>query len=219
MHVVTKNAKHGRPSSRGAATLSLLSEPALLKLARARDVGAFEELVGRTEVHLYRVAMRVVHNESDAQEILQESYLSAWRGLPRFEERSQFGSWMHRIVVNMSLMLLRTRNRHPEVAIHDMALADLDEAIGEATYTSIAREDRPDRPDQQFQSAELLRRIAIAVDLLPEKLKEIFLLRDVLEVSTEESAAKLGVSRPAAKTRLHRARAVLRRSLGDCVAC
>jgi RNA polymerase sigma-70 factor (ECF subfamily) len=215
MHFVRNKPKDSRPSSQGITPLSRLSEPALIKRARARDVAAFEELVGRTEVHLYRIAMRCVHNESDAQEILQESYLSAWRSLPRFEGRAQFGSWMHRIVVNNSLMLLRTRHRHPEVAIHDIDHAELDEAIGRAAYTSAARDDRPDRPDQLFQSAELLRRIERAVNSLPEKLKEIFLLRDVWEVSTGESAAKLGVSTPAAKTRLHRARTVLRQSLGD----
>jgi RNA polymerase sigma-70 factor (ECF subfamily) len=219
MHFVGNKPKQGRPSSQRITPLASLSEPALLKRARARDVSAFEELVGRTEVQLYRVAMRVVHNESDAQEILQESYLCAWRSLPKFEGRSQFGSWMHRIVVNNSLMLLRTRNRHPEVAIHDIDHAELDEAIGRAAYTSTAREDRPDRPDQLFQSEELLRRIETAVNSLPEKLKEIFLLRDVWEVSTGDSAAKLGVSTPAAKTRLHRARSVLRQSLGDYVAC
>jgi RNA polymerase sigma-70 factor (ECF subfamily) len=201
------------------ALLSRLSEPALLKRARARDVGAFEELISRTEVESYRLAMRYVRNESDAQEILQDSYLSAWRSLPTFEGRAQFGSWMHRIVANASLMRLRTRNRHPEVAIHDIDLAELNEAIGQAAHASIGRVDLPHRPDEQFQSAELLRRIETAVNSLPQTLKAIFLLRDVWEVSTGESAARLGVSIPAAKTRLHRARVVLRESLGDYIAC
>jgi RNA polymerase sigma-70 factor, ECF subfamily len=191
-----------------------LSEPALLKRARARKVGAFEELVGRTEVQLYRVAMRVVRNESDAQEVLQESYLSAWRSLPKFEGRSQFGSWMHRIVVNNSLMHLRTRNRHPEIGIHDIDHTELD--IARAAYdVSAVRDGQPTRPDQELQSKELLRHIEKTVNALPDKLKEIFVLREVRELSNEDAAATLGVSKPAAKTRLHRARRVLRQTLGD----
>jgi RNA polymerase sigma-70 factor, ECF subfamily len=219
MHVVTSKKKVERPSPRQMAQLSELSEAALLKCARSRHVGAFEELVGRTEVQSYRLAMRYVHNESDAQEILQESYLSAWRSLPAFEGRSQFSSWMHRIVVNTSLMRLRKRNRHPEVAIHKIDVAELNAAIGLAANTSLGRKDLLVRPDEQLQSSELLRRIETAVNCLPQTLKTAFLLRDICEVSTEDSAAKLGVSIPAVKTRLHRARKVLRESLGDYIAC
>lgn len=195
-----------------------LAETTLLERARVKDVGSFEELVRRTEVQLYRVAVRIVRNESDAREVLQESYLSAWRSLPRFEGRSQFGSWMHRIVVNHSLMHLRTRNRHPEVALHAVDRIELDDAIAQAAFPSVGREERPDRPDRRLQSAELIRRIEVAVNSLPEKLKQTFILREVWDASTRTIAAKMGVSEPAAKTRLHRARRVLRRSLGDYVA-
>jgi RNA polymerase sigma-70 factor (ECF subfamily) len=219
MQVARNKADDCTSSSRRTAPLCRhLSEPALLKRARARKVGAFEELVGRTEVQLYRVAMRVVRNESDAQEILQESYLCAWRSLPKFEGRSQFGSWMHRIVINNSLMHLRTRNRHPEVGIHDVDHAELD--IARAVYdASVAREGRTHDPDQQLQSKEALKHIENTVNALPDKLKEIFLLREVRELSNEDAAARLGVSKPAAKTRLHRARRVLRQTLGDYSRC
>jgi len=190
----------------------LLSETALLERARARNVHAFEELVGRSEVQLHRVAMRVVRNESDAQEILQESYLSAWKSLPKFEGRSQFGSWMHKVVVNNSLMHLRSRNRHLEVGIHDIDQAEFDDAI-------TARDDRSDSPDQQLQFKELLRLIENTVNALPRKLKEISLLRVMGEASTEEAATALGVSKAAVKTRFHRARRVLRQSLDGYLAC
>jgi len=215
MQVVTSKEVGGRPSRRRPALLGGLSEAALLKRARrGKDVGAFEELVGRTEDRLYRLAMRYVRNESDAQEILQNAYLAAWRSLPTFEGRSQFSSWMHKITVNASLMLLRTRNRHPEVAINDVEPMELNAAIGQATQEQSPREDWSLRPDEEFQSAELRRRIEVAVNSLPTDLRSIFLLRDVWEMSTEDSAAKLRVSIPAAKTRLHRARRELRESLG-----
>ena len=219
MCVVNSKHEDGRQSPRRMALLARLSEPVLLERARDRDVGAFEELVGRTEVKLYQLVMRLVHNESDAKEILQDSYLSAWRSMPTFEGRAQFSSWMHRIVVNAALGLLRTRNRHPEVAIYDLDLSELNESIGQARHASLWRENLCDRPDEQMQSAELLRNIEAAVNLLPDNLRAIFLLRAVWEVSTEDSAARLGVSIPTAKTRLHRARRVLRESLGDYVAC
>jgi RNA polymerase sigma-70 factor (ECF subfamily) len=218
MQVVTGKEEGGRSSRRRPALLGGLSEATLLKRARRKDVGAFEELVGRTEDRLYRLAMRYVRNESDAQEILQNSYLSAWQSLPTFEGRSQFGSWMHRITVNASLMVLRARNRHPEVAINDVEPMELSDAIGQAAQERSPREDWSQRPDEEFQSAELRRRIEIAVDSLPRDLRAIFLLRDVWDMSTEDSAAKLRVSIPAAKTRLHRARRELRESLGYYVA-
>ena len=197
--------------------LAHLSESALLKRARDEDVGAFEELVGRTEDRMYRLALRYVGNESDAQEILQNSYLSAWQSLPTFKGRSQFGSWMYKIAVNASLMFLRARDRHPEVAISDVELMELKD--GQAMLKPSAREGWSLRPDEEFQSAELRQHIAIAVSSLPRTLKATFLLRDVVEMSTEETAGTLGVSVPAVKTRIHRARRVLRESLGDYVTC
>jgi len=219
MPVLNSKQADGGQSPRRMAPSARLSEPVLLKRARDRDVSAFEELVNRTEVKLYRVVMRIVHNESDAQEVLQDAYLSAWRSMPTFEGRAQFASWMHRIVVNTALMRLRTRNRHPEVAIQDLDLSEVNEAIGQARQTALWRENPPDRPDEQLQSAELLRQIETAVNHLPHNLRAIFLLRAVGEVSTQDSAARLGVSIPTAKTRLNRARRVLRASLGDYVAC
>jgi RNA polymerase sigma-70 factor (ECF subfamily) len=162
--------------------------------------------------------MRYVRNESDAQEVLQNAYLSAWRSLPTFEGRAQFGCWMHRITVNASLMLLRTRTRHPEIAIHDIDPDELNEAICQAARNPGAPNDWTQTPDEEFQGAELRRFIELAVNALPESLKSTFVLREVNEMSTNDTAGELGTSIPAIKTRLHRARRVLRESLGDYVA-
>ena len=219
MHVETSKKRRCPRGRTRTSPLARLSEAALLKRARLRDVEAFEELVGRTEDKLYRLAMRYVRNESDAQEVLQNAYLSAWQGLPIFQGRSQFGCWMHRITVNTSLMLLRTRNRHPQVRIHDVEPKELNDALGRAALKESVRDDWSYRPDEEFQSAELRHRIEIAVNALPNHLRSIFVLREVCEMSTKDTAGKLGVSIPAAKTRLHRARMVLRESLGSYVAC
>jgi RNA polymerase sigma-70 factor (ECF subfamily) len=218
MHIV--NGKDGgtRHLHERKGLLAHLSDAVVVQRARGQDVEAFEELVGRTEDVLYRLALRYVRNEHDAQEVLQNAYLAAWRSLPMFEGRAQFTCWIHRITVNASLMFLRTRNRHPEVPVDDLDPTELNDAIDLATRSASWLEDRSPRPDEEFLSAELLRHIASAVASLPQTLRTTFLLRDVEEVSTGDTAGTLGVSIPAVKTRMHRARRVLRASLASYVA-
>jgi len=186
----------------------------LVARARAKDVGAFEELVERYQDKLYRLAMRFVRNETDAQEILQEAFLSAWKNLPSFEGRAQFGSWMYRVTVNAALMLLRSRNRHPEVDVDEIEPIALSEAVDQASQVTGNLGDWSQRPDNQLQSEELRNHIQKSVDALPAGLRTVFLLRDVEELSTEDTAEMLGLSVPAVKTRLHRARLTLREAIG-----
>jgi RNA polymerase sigma-70 factor (ECF subfamily) len=190
------------------------ADEVLVERARHKDVTAFETLVSRYEDKLYRLAMRFVRNETDAQEILQEAFLSAWKNLPKFEGRAQFGSWMYRVTVNAALMLLRSRNRHPEIGVDELEPTALSEAVGQASQATGAQSDWSQRPDNQFQSEELKKHIQQAVDTLPAGLRTVFLLRDVDELSTEDTAEVLGLSVPAVKTRLHRARLSLREAIG-----
>ena len=196
----------------GATSLAVLSDDELVARARAHDVAAFEELVGRHEEKIYRLAMRFTRNETDAAEVLQETFLSAWRNLDRFEGKAQFASWLYRVAVNAALMLLRSQKRHPQVAVEDVT----PEALGEAARASPdlgAGTDWSRRPDEQFQSEELRHQIQGAVDQLPESQRSVFLLRDVDGLSTEETAELLEVSIPTVKTRLHRARLTLREAI------
>jgi RNA polymerase sigma-70 factor (ECF subfamily) len=219
MQIASSNRTSNRPSRLRATVHGCQTEAALLKRARGKDPAAFEELVRRTENELYRLAIRYVHNESDAQEILQNAYLSAWRSLPTFEGRAQFKCWMHRITVNASLMLLRTRIRHQEVPIHDVEPNEFNEALGQAAKNSRTPDDWTKRPDEEYQRMELRRFIEVAVDALPENLRRTFVLRDVREMSTHATAGELSASIPAVKTRLHRAHRVLRKSLGNYITC
>jgi RNA polymerase sigma-70 factor (ECF subfamily) len=178
------------------------------------DVAAFETLIDRHEEKIYRLAMRFVRNETDAREILQETFLSAWRNLDSFEGKSQFASWLYRVAVNAALMLLRSQKRHPQVAVDDVA----DETLGEAARTAgpvvgFGGDDWSKRPDEQLQSEELRREIQTAVDGLPESQRSVFLLRDVDGLSTEETGELLGLTVPTVKTRLHRARLALRAAI------
>jgi RNA polymerase sigma-70 factor (ECF subfamily) len=201
-------ADEAKPSA-----LAGLPDEELVARARGKNVPAFEELLGRYENKLYRLAMRFVRNENDAQEILQEALLSAWRNLPGFEGRAQFGSWMYRVTANAALMFLRARNRHPEVMLDDIEPGVLHKVADQSVHGS--SEDWSQRPDEQFQSEEMRRHIQTAVDALPEGLRTVFLVRDVEGLSTEETAELLGLSLPAVKTRLHRARLALREAIGQ----
>ena len=200
------------PDGAKPSALAGLTDEVLVARARSKDVAAFEELLGRYEDKLYRLAMRFVRNENDAQEILQDVFLSAWRNLPGFEGRAQFGSWMYRVTVNAALMFLRARNRHPEVMLDDIEPGVLHKAAEQSVHGS--SEDWSQRPDEQLQSEELRRHIQTAVDALPDGLRTGFLVRDVEGLSTEETAELLSLSLPAVKTRLHRARLALREAIG-----
>jgi len=203
---------HNQDGGPQPSDLAGLTDEALVVRAQGKDVAAFEELLARYEEKLYRLAMRFVRNESDAQEILQDVFLSAWRKLPGFEGRAQFGSWMYRVTVNAALMFLRSRNRHPEVMLDDLEPGLLSKATEQSSHGS--SEDWSKRPDEQLQSEELRRHIQAAVDALPDGLRTVFLVRDVEGLSTEETAEVLGMSLPAVKTRLHRARLALREAIG-----
>jgi RNA polymerase sigma-70 factor (ECF subfamily) len=186
------------------------TDDALVARAQAREFEAFEELVGRHQERIYRLAARMTGSQSDAQEVVQEALLSAWKNLPSFEGKAQFGSWLYRITANEALMLLRSRRRHPEVSVDEVGAAVVDEATRQALTRYGAGIDWSRRPDDQFQSNELQRHIQAAVDALPETSRQVFIIRDVEGLSTEETADVLGLSVPAVKTRLHRARLALR---------
>ena len=194
----------GSPAAGGGA-----SDEELVARARNKDFAAFEELLDRYEDKVFRLAYRFVRNETEAKEILQDTFLSIWRKLDTFKGDSLFSSWLYRVAANTALMRLRSQRRHPEVSTEDLPAGFLDErrdlpAVGENWSR---------RPDEQLQSDELRRHIQAAVDALPELYRTVFLIRDVEGLSTEETAEVLGVSIPTVKTRLHRARLALREAI------
>ena len=182
------------------------SDEELVARARGKDFAAFEELVSRYEDKIFRLAYRFVRNETEAKEILQDTFLSVWRKLDTFKGDSQFGSWLYRVAANAALMRLRAQRRHPEVSTEELPVDYLD------TYGHLPTqgENWAKRPDDELQSDELRRRIQKAVDDLPEIYRTVFLVRDVEGLSTEETAEVLQISVPTVKTRLHRARLALR---------
>jgi RNA polymerase sigma-70 factor (ECF subfamily) len=180
-------------------------EASLVARLRGGDGGAFETLVCTHTAALLRVARRFMRAEEDARDAVQDAFVAAFRSIDRFESNAQLATWLHRIVINACLMRLRTQRRRPEEDIEE--------------YLPRFREDghqvTPSQPwcetaETILQRTELCGVVRAAIDDLPDTYREVLLLRDIEELTTEEAAEALGVTENAVKIRLHRARQALR---------
>jgi len=188
------------PSLNGVDELDLVTR------ARAGDQSAFSELVNRYERKIYRLAKHITQNDEDAEDVLQETFLKAYEHLNGFQGNSKFYTWVVRIAVNEALMKLRKRRSDRTVP--------LDEPVdtGEEMVTrEIAVWE--DNPEQRYSREEIHEILTSAVDDLKPDFRTVFVLRDIEELSTEETAEALGLSIPAVKSRLLRARLALREKL------
>lgn len=185
--------------------LSHLSDVTLVERTKERDPLAFRELLGRHEATLLRLAQRLVRNDNDAQEILQEVFLTTWQKLGAFEDRAQVGSWLYRVTVNASLMHLRLRKRR----ISAVSFEGDEPRNGSYAHT----QGPSPRPDQEFESQELRRVLQDAIARLPPILRSVLVIRDVQGCSTREAGQMLGLTDVAVKTRLFRARRALRENI------
>lgn len=181
-------------------------ETTLVAQARQSDAMAFSELVRRYENKIFRLALHITQNREDAEDVLQEAFLKAYEHLDQFQGNSKFYTWIVRIAVNQALMKLRRRKTDKSVS--------LDETIdtGEDTMVrEIAAWD--ENPEQRYSRDELGGILDTAVEALEPPYRSVFVLRDIDELSTEETAEALGLSVPAVKSRLLRARLQLREKL------
>ncbi|MBI4874948.1 MAG: RNA polymerase sigma factor [Acidobacteria bacterium] len=178
----------------------------LLERARAGDDAAFSDLVRRYERKIFRLARHITQNDEDAEDVLQETFLKAYEHLAGFQGNSKFYTWVVRIAVNESLMKLRKRKSDRTVS--------LDESIDTGEET-IVREIAvwEDNPEQRYSAEEIRGILEKAIESLRPAFRTVFVLRDVEELSTEETAAVLNLSVPAVKSRLLRARLQLREKL------
>jgi RNA polymerase sigma-70 factor (ECF subfamily) len=174
----------------------------LVQAAREGDHRAFDELVRRTYVETYTLALRLTAHEEDARDVVQETYLRAWRGIGSFRGDAQFTTWLYRITANTAYTSVKRRRRHRadalDAMIHDPAEMRLDA-----------------QPEESAQQSAMLDRLSVALDQLPPKLRVLVVLKDVYGLSHEEIAEELGISVSAAKVRLHRGRKKLRDLLYD----
>lgn len=180
-------------------------EAELVIAARAGSKDAFAELQKLHWRRLYRTVVSITRNREDAEDVLQDTFLSAYLALKTFEGRSKFGSWLTRIAINSALMSIRKRNAHPEVFLEQSSESD-DEASFDIRDSGLNPEQIC---DQHQRCLSMLR----ALERLGPKLQAPIRIRTLQECSAKEIARSLDVSVAAVKTRLHRARMRLRRSL------
>jgi RNA polymerase sigma-70 factor (ECF subfamily) len=196
----------GVPRMDTAQALAEMDESALVELARQGEDAAFSTLVSRYHRKVFRLAKNITQNDEDAEDVLQDAFLKAYTHLDRFHGDSKFYTWVVRIAVNEALMKLRKRRSGKMVSLDD----EID--TGEEQVTrEIAVWDGD--PEQKYGQAELRQILDEAIQNLKPAFRTVFQLRDVEELSTEETAEALELSVPAVKSRLLRARLQLRERL------
>ncbi len=177
-----------------------------LEALRAGDRVEFSRLVDTYSANIYRLALKMLNQPQDAEDVLQETFFKAYRGLKNFDGRARLSTWLFRIATNEALMLLRK---------HRPEFVSIDEPIeteeGEQEPVQIV--DWCCLPEGEMMSKEARQYLSEAADKLPQTLRVVFLLRDIEDLSTQETADVLGLTETAVKTRLSRARMRLREDL------
>lgn len=194
-----------RTGSSGSAR-SRRSDEVLARCAQRGGRAAFIELVARYECRIYRLAMRMSHNESDAQEITQEAFLRAHRCVRFFKGESRFGTWLYRIAMNEALMRRRAARRRPVDSLEEVLPGFSDVGTVACAESGI---------DDLVDGKTVARRVRQALDQLDESHRATLVLRDLEELTAEQAAEILGVSPEAVRQRAHRARLKLRELLAD----
>jgi RNA polymerase sigma-70 factor (ECF subfamily) len=180
-------------------------EHLLVAAAKRGDATAFEELVSRYEHKIFRLTMNITRNREDAEDAMQDAFLKSYTHLKDFEGDSRFYTWLVRIAANEALMRLRKRRPNQ---------FSLDEPVeGDDDLIPREIEDWGPKPDQRFAQTEMREILSGVIDKLEPDFRTVFVLRDIEELSTEETAKALGISVPAVKSRLLRARLKLREKL------
>lgn len=172
----------------------------------AGDRRAFESLVRRHERRVFRTTLAVLGNMEDAEEAMQDAFVNAFRHLDQFRKESRFSTWLTRIAVNGAIQKRNTRKNFVPLAEAEAA---------QQHFTPKRYEPWRSNPEQLFRKQEIHRIVEDAIQSLPEIYREAFVLRDVEELSAEEAAQALGITVPALKSRLLRARLVMRETLAE----
>lgn len=183
-------------------------EGPLIARLKNGDQSAFAEMVERYSTAIYRIGWRFTNDTQDAEDVLQETFIKAYKALPEFEGRSSLATWLYRIAVNESLMALRKRNPN-QVSIE----ANTNDEDTDETENDLALADWCCLPEDVLLSGEARQFLDDTVQKLPDTLRPVFILRDIEGLSIRETADTLGLSETNVKTRLLRARLHLRQDL------
>ena len=170
------------------------------------DHGAFETLMRRYNGRLFRVARAILKDDSEAEDAVQDAYLDAYRHIDQFRGDARLSTWLTRIVVNQALMRLRRSRRDPVVVPFAAGAPD-------GMTAADVRDETSESPPSAALRAELRRLLEARIDELPIAFRTVFIMREVEDLTVEETAASLGIPPATVRTRLFRARALLRESL------
>ena len=185
---------------------ALMSDAAIVARVRTGEPALFEILMRRHNQRLYRAARAVIRDEHEVEDVLQQAYLSAFVHLDQFEARSALSTWLTRIVLNEAFARRKSLQRAATM------VAAEDAENGQRTAMDKVASSQP-TPEHQAYASELHRLLESAVDALPENYRVVLMLRDIEGLSTSETGEGLGLGDEAVKTRLHRARAMVRRAV------
>jgi RNA polymerase sigma-70 factor (ECF subfamily) len=180
---------------------TILSDEAVVSRVLDGQVALFEILMRRHNERVYRAARAIVRDEAEAEDVMQQAYVNAYAHLRQFDGRASFATWLTRIAVNEAISRARRRGRHDSFDNQDPA------------FEKVLTMPSANNPERQAFSGEMKVMLEGAIDTLPDGLREVFMLREVEGLSTADTASSLGVSEDVVKTRLSRARAILRRHL------
>jgi len=187
-------------------------ELTLVRRLRGGDMAALEALMAQHAPWVYRLAHGVTRNDADAEEVVQDVFLTLFRKIETFEGRSRLGTWLYRVTTNAALIKRRGKRHEVEVSLEEHLPTFREDGHREGDRLWL-RADWSGRPDEELLSAETRATLGQAIDALPDHYRVVVLLRDVEDLSSEEVARVLGESVASVKSRLHRARMALREQL------
>ncbi len=186
--------------------LAALDDESLVGRARSDDPNAFRTLMQRHNRRLYRAARSVIGNDVEAEDVLQEAYVRAFTHLEGFRGEARFSTWLTRIVLNEALGRVRRRREIVDLSV-------LDRPGGQPRIVLFPTSASPGDPEAEAARSQLRQMLENAVDELPDVFRSVFVMRDIEDMSIDETAAHLGLRPETVKTRLHRARRLLRDTL------
>ena len=185
-------------------------EEALVREFQGGDLEAYDKIAEIYQKKIYGLSFNLTRNQMDAQDVTQEVLLTLFRKIHTFQGKSAFSSWVYRITLNASYMKLRSKKKEPNVSIDELM-----PSFNGAGFQQEKIQDWSENTESLLFTNETSDIINKAIDLLPEKEKVVFLLRDVEGLSTEKAGEIIDLTVPAVKSRLHRARLFLRKKLSS----
>lgn len=193
-----------------AVSYDEVDDNGLVELARSGDAAVFRVIMQRHNRRLYRVARGILGHDADTEDVVQETYVKAFKNLARFRGESSLATWLTRIAINEALG--RKRKRRPTI---DLSKLDMIDEQGEVRVLIFPGAPVDGNPESDANRAEIRRLLERAVDDLPDAFRIVFVMRDIEQMNVEETASQLEIPPETVKTRLHRARRLLREALQE----